>query len=105
MNRLRTSVLLAAGAAALAAAPAEAGNKTVVLKGLDFSPSTVTVKRGDTVTWVWRDGAIKHDVKGKGFKSSALKAKGTHKVRFTRKGTFRYVCSVHGTMVGKVVVR
>lgn len=107
MNRLRTSALLGTAAAiAFAAVPAaEAGNKTVTIKGLDYSPAKVTVKRGDTVTWRFADSGIKHDVRGKGFRSSALKSSGTHKVRFTKRGTFTYFCSVHGTMRGKVVVR
>jgi putative oxidoreductase len=36
---------------------------------------------GATVTWVWRDGAIAHDVKGDGFKSKVT-AKGTFRRRF-----------------------
>jgi plastocyanin len=45
------------------------GGPTVTIKDLAFAPATLTVPAGATVTWVWQDGAIAHDVKGDGFKS------------------------------------
>ena len=85
-----------------------AGVKRVVLKDIDFSPATVTIRRGDSVRWVWRDPRVSHDVTSRGrlrFRSSETKLTGTHTVRFRRKGTYRYVCTIHPSMLGKVVVR
>jgi plastocyanin len=82
--------------------------KTVSLKDIDFSPSSVSIRRGSSVRWQWRDGTVSHDVTSRGrnrFRSSETKSKGTHTVRFTRTGTYRYVCTIHPNMVGKVVVR
>ncbi len=110
MTRLRTTAVLAAAAAAAAAAfaavpAADAGTRTVQIKGLAFTPAKVTVRRGDTVTWRFLDKGVQHDVTARGFKSSRLKSSGTHRVRFSRRGTFSYGCTVHGTMRGRVVVR
>lgn len=107
MNRKRTAAVLgAAVAASLTAVPAaDARTRTVRIQGLDFSPATISIKRGDTVVWRFLDRGIQHTVTSRRFRSSRLQSRGTHRVRFTRRGTFRYVCTVHGTMRGKVVVR
>jgi plastocyanin len=77
---------------------------TVVLKGLRFHPSAVTVNPGESVTWVWQDGAIEHNVTARGF-HSRTQTRGTFTVRFTHAGTFSYHCTIHEGMVGKVIVR
>ena len=109
--RLLGSTVVAAAVLCVAAVPLEAGAagvERVVLKDIDFSPASVTIRRGDSVRWVWRDPNVSHDVTSRGrlrFRSSATKLTGTHTVRFRRKGTYRYVCTIHPNMLGKVVVR
>lgn len=91
---------------ALASGGAHAsGAHDVVLKNIRFHPSTLSIKRGDTVTWLWQDKGISHNVTGHGFKSRTM-ARGSFSVRFTKSGTFNYHCTihVHEGMVGKVVV-
>ena len=68
--------------------------KKVSVKGLTFSPKTLTVKKGTTVKWSWNTGGVPHNVVGKGFKSK-LGAKVTFSKKFTKPGTYRYVCSIH----------
>jgi plastocyanin len=49
-----------------------------------------------------------HNVTSRGkrrFASSPSMARGTYAVRFTRPGTYRYVCTIHFGMNGTVVVR
>ncbi|HVL96549.1 MAG TPA: cupredoxin domain-containing protein [Solirubrobacteraceae bacterium] len=82
--------------------------RTVVLKNVEFNPASVTIRRGGSVRWVWRDGSSSHDVTSRGtrrFKSSTTQRSGTHTVRFRRAGTYRYVCTIHPNMRGRVVVR
>ena len=108
---MRRASMLFVTALAVAAFPAPAASARTVdvsIEDIDFSKRSVSVKRGDRVRWTWRDGRTPHDVKSKGsprFRSSALKETGTHVVRFTRRGTYRYVCSIHLNMRGRVVVR
>jgi plastocyanin len=90
-----------AATATAAKAPAKAA---VTLKATKFTPATVTIRKGGTVTWTWRDGATPHDVVGPGFRSEVV-TKGSFKHKFAKAGTFRYVCSIHAKMRGKVVVR
>jgi len=85
-----------------------ATTKTVRIKDIDFSPSALTIKKGDSVTWRFLDGDTPHNVTSQGakrFKSSATKHSGSYTVRFTKAGTFSYVCTIHAGMKGKVVVR
>jgi plastocyanin len=68
--------------------------KKVGVKGLTFSPKTITVKKGTTVKWSWKTGGVPHNVVGKGFKSKTAATVSFSK-KFTKKGTYRYVCTIH----------
>jgi plastocyanin len=102
---------LAGGAAGLAIPALASGGAHasaahhVVIKNIRFHPDTLSIKRGDIVTWLWRDSGIRHNVTGSGFKSRTM-GNGSFSVRFTRKGTYNYHCTIHFRegMVGKVLV-
>jgi len=68
-----------------------------------FTPKSVTVGQGGKVTWTVRRGV--HNVVGSGFKSPFLSKGKSFSKKFNRRGTFRYVCTIHSGMKGKVVVR
>jgi len=84
-----------------------ATTKTVTLKNIRYTPSAVTISRGSKVRFRWSDGAIRHDVRFKtgGFKASPLQSSGTYTLTFKRKGTYRFFCSVHSEMKGRVTVK
>jgi plastocyanin len=86
-------------------APTAAGNSgtTVAIQDMAYTPETLTVEAGATVTWVWADGAIAHDVAGDGFKSEVM-SEGTFSHRFDQPGTYDYVCSLHPNMTGAIEV-
>jgi plastocyanin len=79
------------------------GGPTVTIKDLAYTPATLTVPAGATVTWVWQDGAIAHDVKGDGFQSKVI-AEGTFGHRFDQPGTYKYRCTLHPNMTGVIEV-
>jgi plastocyanin len=59
--------------------------------------STVKIKKGGSVKWVWSGDGLPHSVKGPGFTSSTSSKKGhsfSHK--FNKKGQFTIVCGIHG---------
>ena len=95
-------------ALALPATAGSATTKVVRIKGIEFSPRSLVVYRGDRVTWRFLDADTPHNVVSRGtprFTSSPTKRSGTYTVRFTRAGTYRYVCTIHFNMTAKVVVR
>jgi len=76
---------------------------TVVIDDLAFSPETLTIEAGDTVTWTWRDGAIDHDVSGDDFQSEVI-SEGTFRHRFDEPGAYDYICTLHPNMTGTIEV-
>lgn len=85
-------------------APAtDPGGPTITIQHLTYTPATLTVPAGATVTWIWHDGAIAHDVKGDGFRSKVT-AKGTFGHRFDQPGTYHYRCTLHPNMTATIEV-
>jgi plastocyanin len=82
-----------------------ASTHTVTLKNLRFRPGTLTIARGDTVTWQWRDRE-EHNVTFRGLRSRTM-THGSFTVRFARSGAFAYRCTIHASegMKGKIIVR
>lgn len=89
--------------ASTTAPAAEDGGPTVAIQDLAYTPETLTVQAGATVTWVWRDGAIAHDVNGDDFRSEVI-SEGTFRHRFDQPGTYDYLCTLHPNMKGTIEV-
>ncbi len=85
--------------------PPETSNSpdTINIKEYSFSPSTLTVKAGTTVTWTNNDPSP-HNIKSSAFKSPDIDPGGTFKFTFDTPGTFNYNCGIHPTMAGTIVV-
>ncbi len=78
---------------------------TVTIANMAFTPSTVTVKVGETVTWTNHDG-FSHTVTGDagGPNSGTIAAGQSYSFTFATTGTFAYHCAIHPSMVGTVIV-
>jgi plastocyanin len=94
------------------------GGRGTTITVLDdyFAPKAKTVARGTTVTWTWHptDTSHRHNVtfvkvpRGARRGRSTTKRDGTYSRKFTRRGTYRYVCTIHrrsADMRGTVRVR
>jgi plastocyanin len=112
---IRTGVILA-GVALLSAAPAGAAARKTVKVGDDFySPKTVTVSKGTTVTWKWpsfEEAGDVHDVKLKSgpkgvkkFQSDSASTDYSYKRKLTVPGTYKIVCTLHDDMKMTIRVR
>ena len=86
-------------------ARAEGTPNTVTIDNFFFTPGTVTVKAGTTVTWTNKDD-IPHAVAAvnKQFKSKTLDTDDGYAFTFTTPGSYEYFCSLHPHMTGTVVV-
>jgi plastocyanin len=84
-----------------------AGADTAVVKidNYTFTPKSVTVKAGTTVTWTNQDDET-HTVTSttKQFKSKALDTDDKFTFAFTTPGIYEYFCSLHPSMTGTIVV-
>jgi plastocyanin len=76
----------------------------VSIEGFQFTPSVITVNKGDTVTWVNQD-PVAHTVTGSGFDSGNMAKGVSYKHTFNDAGTFDYRCSYHPSMRGQVIVK
>ena len=78
----------------------------VTIQSYAFSPSTVTVNKGDTVTWLNKDSVTHRIVANDGSFDLGDQASGSSvKFTFTKSGTFNYYCSIHPSMKGVVIVK
>ncbi len=94
-----------AAALALAAMPALAATHTIVIDGTAFSPASVTVHRGDRVTWVNKD-PFPHTATATGaFDSGSIAAGASWTWVANKSGTFDYVCTLHPTMKARLRVQ
>ena len=107
---IASSVLGAVVGSALARgvlfARAEGTSNTVTIDNFFFTPGTVTVKAGTTVTWTNRDD-IPHGIasSNNAFKRSvALDTDDSFSFTFATPGTYQYFCYIHPHMVGSIVV-
>ncbi len=106
------TVAASIGAAAPSLAAHRSATHVVKAQNIKFTPSRLTIHRGDRVTWHFLDAAIlaPHTVTSEGplrFKDMRNpKASGTFTVTFTKPGTYRYMCTIHpASMNGVITVR
>jgi plastocyanin len=103
MTRLFACALLAA-AIMISPVAVQAADMQVKIDNFTFSPQSLTVKAGTTVTWTNEDD-IPHVVAGPPtFKSKALDTDDHFSFTFTTPGTYSYFCSLHPHMTGSIVV-
>ena len=78
----------------------------VSIQKMKFNPATVSVRPGDTVTWVNND---QHDhtveAADRSFASGTISPGETYSHKVTREGTINYTCSLHPRMRGALNVK
>ena len=92
--------------APVSAQPTQTAAAEVKIDNFSFSPATLTVAAGTTVTWVNHDD-IPHNVvsNDKAFKSKVMDTDEKFSFTFTKAGEYPYFCAIHPKMTGKVVVQ
>ena len=109
------AALLVVGVAPAQGFTAAAAKKTVEVGDNYYSPKTLTVNRGTTVTWKWPgfdEAGDVHDVKLKSgpkgvkkFQSEAASTEYSFKRKLTVSGTYKLVCTLHEEMTQTIKVR
>jgi plastocyanin len=111
MRKFIVALAIAGAVASAATAVPATGAGTAPTKGPTvkvgdnyFHLKKIRIKAGQSVTWKWV-GSDSHNVVGKVFHSK-LKNKGTYFHKFSKKGTYPYVCTLHEKkgMRGTVIV-
>lgn len=86
--------------------PPASGSATIVMDGTAFSPFEMTVRTGQTVTWVNND-PFPHTISSEvgHFRSSVLEPGQQWQFTPTKEGRFPYVCTLHPGMNGALIVQ
>ncbi len=112
---VRRLALTAAALLLVVPAPAGAVSRKVAIGDFQWSPRTVTVDRGDSVTWFWVGPDTQHSVTGlspnaAGIDSDPGSGAPDHPAgdrftaRFDEPGTYELHCKLHAIVRGTVVV-
>lgn len=102
---LATSVAAIPAVASVARADGHATNHTVVIKDFSFQPANITIKAGDTITWVNQDDAQHSAWDLNNQFDTGLLGKGqSAALTFASAGTFSYRCRPHGNMRGTITI-
>jgi plastocyanin len=77
----------------------------VLISNFTFGPGTLTIDVGTTVTWRNEDTAPHTATADDGsFDSGSLAQGETFSHTFDTAGTYRYICTIHPSMVGEITV-
>ena len=83
------------------------------LENMAYQPNPIKIKVGETIVWINNDLSIHTVTEGNpsinvvpanGFDSGLINPEETFKHTFDENGTIQYHCSLHPTMLGKVIV-
>jgi plastocyanin len=112
------ALALSGAVAAAAKAPSQSKSKPKEVSVADFyfGPETLTLKKGQSINWVWAEGnTYPHDVHLKSG-PKGLKGKATYSTKttavtdaefektFTTPGTYHFICTIHPTQMHMTVV-
>jgi plastocyanin len=88
-------------------APVKATKTEVAIENFRFSPNTLTLSVGATVTWVNHDNVphVVSSADNQFKKSTVLKSGHSFSHTFVTTGTYSYFCSIHPRMTGKIIVK
>jgi plastocyanin len=85
---------------------ARAATHAVAIADFAFSPATLTITAGDTVTWTNEDPVVHTATSATGaFDSGDLAQGESFSLTFTTPGTYAYLCTPHPSMTGQIVVQ
>ena len=79
---------------------------TVEIRGMEYHPAALTVAVGDTIVWINRD-IVPHTATASGatrWDTGQLVQGQAGRYVARSRGTTRYVCTLHPTMLGKLII-
>lgn len=82
---------------------ARAAAGSVVIRDFEFSPGTIAISAGETVTWT-NSGPSGHSATSDSFDTGVFSQGERRSQRFDTAGTFSYFCTVHPSMKGTLRV-
>lgn len=83
----------------------DSNNNIVIIsiKNFQFNPTSITIKSGTTIRWINEDSAS-HTIKSNDFNSEKLVTGKEFEFVFSKPGTYDYICGLHPSMKGRIIV-
>lgn len=78
--------------------------KAVDIKNFAFRPARLTIGPGTNVVFTNSSGVSHTATRGGSFNTGTIKPGKSAAVRFAKRGTFAYHCTIHPFMRGKIIV-
>ena len=105
LTSLSLALTIAYRATSHSAAPAPEP-MSVSIDNFSFSPQSLDVPTGTTVTWINHDD-VPHTIKGANqpLKSGTLDTDDSYSFTFNAPGEYSYYCGIHPHMIGTIVVK
>jgi plastocyanin len=105
LGALMTSLLILTFGTGTGIAVAQGASASVAIQNFAFSPGSIQVDAGTTVTWTNND-QVMHTVTADdgSFDSGDIAPGGTFSMTFNTPGTFSYHCKIHPFMTASIVV-
>lgn len=109
-----TAIIIVAGglyyiSKMLYTAPVNQNNNSIAedsvnIQNFSFNPATLTVTAGTTVIWTNKDSAP-HTIRSEKFTSGNIGQGQTYQYTFQNVGTYNYICGIHPSMKGTIIVQ
>ncbi len=80
------------------------GPNEISIKNFAFDPATLNISAGTKVIWTNND-SVAHRISGTGFQSTDFYNGQKYGFTFTAAGTYDYICSIHPSMKGQIIVK
>jgi plastocyanin len=92
------------GTKKITASKGGAGTSEVVIQGMSFSPETLTVASGTTITWTNEDNSPNIVTSEDGMFGGVISSNGTYSYTFSSVGNYKYFNRVHPSSAGNIIV-
>lgn len=84
---------------------APSSGNAITVSNFSFTPATLTVKAGTTVTWTNQDSVAHTATSDNGAFGGALPPGGSYSFTFKTPGTYTYHCRIHPGMTATIIVQ
>lgn len=91
---------------ALSSQLAAQGAAAVTIAGFKFAPDTVTAAPNAAIAWTNKDSAPHQVVvSAKNLKTPVINGGQSAELKISEAGSYDYVCGIHPSMTGKIVIK
>lgn len=82
----------------------DANVEIITVKDFSFIPAAITIKKGTTVRWMNQDSTA-HSIKSDKINSPVFGQGDSFEFKFDESGTYDYICGIHTSMKGTIIVQ